>query len=159
MDVGHHFPSRIEGAAVSISGGRENGQSNREVLALEGLEDHSSSGRVAELADAGDLKSPPRSRVRVRVPARPLQILPPRGLAMDHRRRARRGLKDPVIRWVGLLECSRESLEVQLSRWSPAHRSSRVETTAGNLSHPARSQIDNTPTHRANKRPQNCGPS
>jgi len=23
---------------------------------------------------------------------------------MDHRRRARRGLKDPVIRWVGLLE-------------------------------------------------------
>ena len=89
---------------MSISGGRENGQSIREVLALEGLEDHSSSGRVAELADAGDLKSPPRSGVRVRVPARPLQILSPRGLAMDHRRRARRGLKDPVIRWVGLLE-------------------------------------------------------
>ena len=56
---------------MSISGGRENGQSIREGLALEGLEDHSSSGRVAELADAGDLKSPPRSRVRVRVPARP----------------------------------------------------------------------------------------
>ena len=27
-------------------------------------------GRVAELADAGDLKSPPRKRVRVRVPPR-----------------------------------------------------------------------------------------
>ena len=101
MDVGHLFPSRIEGATVSISGGRENGQSNREVLALEGLEDHSSSGRVAELADAGDLKSPPRSRVRVRVPARPLQILSLMGLAMDHRRR---GLKDPVMGWYGLLE-------------------------------------------------------
>ncbi len=35
------------------------------------VRDHSpGGGRVAELADAGDLKSPPRSRVRVRVPAR-----------------------------------------------------------------------------------------
>ena len=86
---------------MSISGGRENGQSIKEVLALEGLEDHSSSGRVAELADAGDLKSPPRSRVRVRVPARPLQILSLMGLAIDQCRRARRRLKHPVVRWYG----------------------------------------------------------
>lgn len=82
---------------MSISGGRENGQSIGEVLALEGLEDHSSSGRVAELVDAGDLKSPPRSGVRVRVPARPPSDFLANGPGRRSTQGALRDLKAPVM--------------------------------------------------------------